>query len=200
MVHEAIHAFDYCRADIDTSDCVQVACSEVRCFFSSHTMAYVPPDPCGEPVGPVLLVARGAARQLPSAPSAAALREKTRRARPAAAAPVPGQGAGCRGACLGALLQGQGALRDAALKKRQGDDDLGRGGGKRRGSLRGRPRFRLRDCNMLPDIYSNPPTLSLSLAVLVLPTLTLLFLKFPHRAHRFPSTLRWAPTSLPSKK
>lgn len=30
ILHETIHSYDYCRADIDTKNCVQVACSEIR--------------------------------------------------------------------------------------------------------------------------------------------------------------------------
>jgi len=29
-MHELVHAYDVCRAEIDTSDCIHLACSEVR--------------------------------------------------------------------------------------------------------------------------------------------------------------------------
>uniref|UniRef100_A0A6B2LNE3 Mitochondrial inner membrane protease ATP23 n=1 Tax=Arcella intermedia TaxID=1963864 RepID=A0A6B2LNE3_9EUKA len=30
LLHEAVHAFDYCRMDLDPDDCVQTACTEIR--------------------------------------------------------------------------------------------------------------------------------------------------------------------------
>jgi inner membrane protease ATP23 len=30
LVHELVHAFDSCRADIDPDDCLQIACTEIR--------------------------------------------------------------------------------------------------------------------------------------------------------------------------
>lgn len=30
LLHETIHAFDYCRAQMDLDNCLHVACSEVR--------------------------------------------------------------------------------------------------------------------------------------------------------------------------
>jgi hypothetical protein len=35
LMHELVHAYDNCRAELDTSDCVQVACAEVF-FHASH--------------------------------------------------------------------------------------------------------------------------------------------------------------------
>eukprot|EP01122_Echinamoeba_exundans_P010900 TRINITY_DN4186_c0_g1_i1.p1 TRINITY_DN4186_c0_g1~~TRINITY_DN4186_c0_g1_i1.p1 ORF type:complete len:201 (-),score=22.15 TRINITY_DN4186_c0_g1_i1:68-640(-) len=45
LMHELVHAYDNCRVELDTSDCVQVACAEIRaasmsgeCRFSREIM------------------------------------------------------------------------------------------------------------------------------------------------------------------
>eukprot|EP01119_Soliformovum_irregulare_P020974 TRINITY_DN6869_c0_g1_i1.p1 TRINITY_DN6869_c0_g1~~TRINITY_DN6869_c0_g1_i1.p1 ORF type:complete len:181 (-),score=22.49 TRINITY_DN6869_c0_g1_i1:73-615(-) len=43
MIHETIHAFDYCRAHVDPNNCLHVACTEIRaanlsgdCFYGKE--------------------------------------------------------------------------------------------------------------------------------------------------------------------
>lgn len=53
MLHETIHAYDYCRAKVDDSDCSQIACAEVNKSFRPLSL---PQDPSQQLEWPMFLV------------------------------------------------------------------------------------------------------------------------------------------------
>eukprot|EP01035_Chromulina_nebulosa_P022148 gene22148-28679_t len=42
VIHELIHAYDFCRSKIDVNNCVQHACTEVRASSMSGECNYIP--------------------------------------------------------------------------------------------------------------------------------------------------------------